>query len=202
MRYGDFVEAEPPRALRRRALVLRMGPPVQQHDGHRAQSRAPRACQFRLESRGVERSQNHAMRIDALVRLDHRRVQRRGRRDFEREDVGTILIPDAQRVGEARRGDERHGLPAAREQRIGRDGGADLHRREPPGPAPRALENPADRGELAGLAGRAPARPRWHLAHVQLALGRESDDIRERAAPVDPELPGRIRRCLTRGRLA
>src|SRR6266478_2689597 len=110
--------------------------------------------------------------IAALVRLDHGRVQGLGQHDVAREDVGSILVGDAQRIGEAGAGHQHQRLAAAREQRVGRDGGPDLDRRHGTRGGAGGGENRA-RGAQARVARRGAGARREHLADVQLAGGRE-----------------------------
>jgi len=131
------------------------------------------------------------VRIDALARLDHRGIQARRQHYAPREDVGSILVTDAQRIAEAGGGHQHHRLAGAREQRVGGDGGTHLHRCHRARLCAR-LENRARRAETR-IARRAAGARRKHLANVQLASGREADDIRKRTAAIDPELPARRR---------
>ena len=174
---------------------------MQEDDGYRASTGAARAGEVRAQARPIERRQHRAVRIDALVRLDHGAVQGLGQHDMAREDVGSILVTDAQRIGETGAGHQHHRLAAAREQRVGRDGGPDLDRRHGTRGGAGRAENGAHRVQ-ARVARRAAGARRGHLAHVQLAGGREADDIGKRTAAIDPELPARRLRRRAAGRLA
>jgi hypothetical protein len=182
VRHRHFLEAERPCAACCLSLVLRVAPAMQQYNGHRACTGTARAREVRAQARPIKRRQHRAVRIDALVRLDHGGVQGLGQHDVAREDVGSILVSDAQRIREAGAGHQHHRLAAAREQRVGRDGGPDLDRRHGP-------RGGAGGGENRGL--RAAGARREHLADVQLAGGREADDVGKGTAAIDPELPAR-----------
>ena len=101
---------------------------MQEDDGHRAPSGAARTLQVLTQARPIKGRQHAALRIDALARLDHRAVQGRREQYAPREDVGAILVTDAQRIGEAGGGYQHHRLTSAREQCVGRDGGTNLDR--------------------------------------------------------------------------
>ena len=136
-----------------------------------------------------ERTHDIAMRADALVDLDDLLVQHRRQLDVPHEQLGSMLITDAQRVGEAAR-DRQHGAIAlALEQRIGRN------RRAHPHDVDRAGRNGllADAEQLANaLHGRVAVALRilrQQLERDERAVRLAADDIRERAAAIDPELP-------------
>ena len=174
VRHRYLLEPERSCAPGGEALVLRVPPAVQEHDGDRAASGAARARQVGAQARGVERREHRAVRIDALVRLDDARIQPLRQHDVTREDVGAVLVADAQAVGEARRGHQHHRLAGAGEQRVGGDRGADLHRRD------RRTAAGGRRGGRLGKDGacggeariaRVGAADRGHLAHVQRPRG-------------------------------
>ncbi len=200
VRHRHLLEAELAREGRGRLLVLRMAPAVQKHDGHGAPPGGAGARQVGTQPRQVERGQHLALRVDALARFQHARVQALGQHDVAREDVGAVLVADAQRVGEPGGGDQQHRLAAARQQRIGGHGGADLDRTDRGAAGGRAGEDGTGRGQPR-VAGGAAGHAGQHLAHVQHALRRHADHVREGAAAVDPELPagGRVRGCLASG---
>ena len=147
VRHGHFLEAERTRAGRGLALVLRMAPAMQEDDGHRAPSGAARSLQVRAQARPVKRRQHAALRIDALARLNHSGVQGRREQYAPREDVGAILVTDAQRIGEAGGGHQHHRLTSAREQCVGRDGGTNPDRRHCGRRCAGACENRARRAQ-------------------------------------------------------
>jgi len=105
-----------------------------------------------------------------------------------REDVGAILVTDAA----ARRrkpavGYQHHRLTGARERwRWSRR----WYRPDRPHRARAVALVAGDRARRAHarIARRATRGRRGHLANVQLASGREADDVRKRTAAIDPEL--------------
>ena len=75
----------------------------------------------------IERPDDVAVRADALVDLDDLLVQHRGQFDVSHEQLRSMLIADAQRVGEAARDDQHRAIALALEQRVGRDRRAHPH---------------------------------------------------------------------------
>ncbi len=122
--------------------------------------------------------------------LDDPAVQQVGQDDIKGEQVGPILIGDAQRIGEAVGGDQHHRLALALQQRVGGHRGAHLDR--------------GDFGARDRRAGFKPERPANALDHRVIvvigvigqqlrrrdrATGRTCDHIGEGPPAVDPELP-------------
>ena len=155
----------------------------------------PRANAARSAASAAARSsaRTHlAMRADALVDLDDFLVEHRRQFDVPHEQFRPVLIGDAQRVGEAARGDEHRAIALALEQRIGGDRRAHFHgvdvvrgqrRRR------RRAEQVAD-----ALDRRVVVTLRvfgQQLVRDQRAVGTARHDVRERAAAIDPELPAR-----------
>jgi hypothetical protein len=140
----------------------------------------------------VERHDDVAVRADPLVDLDDRLVQRVGQHDVEIEQPRPVLIRDAQRVAKAAGRRERGALALALEQRVGRDRGAHLHHLDALGRDRLAVgeaEQLADAGHrcVAILLGVF----RQQLVRDERAVRAARDDVGERAAAVDPELPAR-----------
>ena len=106
-----------------------------------------------------------------------------------------VLVGDAQRVAEAARDDEHRGLALALEQRVGGDRRAHLHRVDllRPGSA-RPAPRPAARGCRRPRRRVAPGILGQQLVRDERAVGPARDDVGERAAAVDPELPARHHR--------
>ena len=136
-----------------------------------------------------------AARADALVRFDHALVQKRRQLDLPHEELGPVLVGDPQRVGEALGDDERRALALALEQRVGRDGGSHLHRADEAGRDRRARRQPQQ------LANAVHGRVRvalgilgQELVRHERAVGPAPDDVGERSAAIDPELPAGGRR--------
>src|SRR5437868_8672056 len=96
---------------------------IAMHDHNRAARNAvsARASEVAPQRVFIERTQDIALRIDALIGLDHALIERRRKLDFEREEFGPILVADAQLVLEATRRDQNDARAAPFEQRIGRD---------------------------------------------------------------------------------
>ena len=137
------------------------------------------------------------MRAEPLIDLDHLRIKQLGQNDVPIEQPRPILIGDAQCIAKAARHNQNCRLALALEQRIGRNGRPhfdglnqiDRHRRVC-GNAQQA-PNAGDRRVvvLFRVIGQ-------QLVRHQRAVGLTRDDIGERAAAVDPELPRRLDRRL------
>ena len=133
--------------------------------------------------------EHRAVGHDALVDLEHALVEHLGQHDLAREDVGPVLVGDAQRVGEAARDHQQHAIALALEQRVGGDGGAHLDRLDDR--RDRATRFDAQQLADAGDGGVAIALRVLgeQLVDDQRAVGPARDDVGEGAAAIDPELP-------------
>ncbi|MDR8763757.1 hypothetical protein FEP90_05478 [Burkholderia multivorans] len=185
-------EADAPRELRERAFVRGVAIAVDQHDRERAHAVVEHAAQRRLGAGEIERRHDLAVRADAFVDLDDGLVQRIGQHDVEIEQPRPVLVRDAQHVAKAARRRERRAFALALEQRVGRDGRAHLHHVDAFGRDRFAVgeaEQMADagHGRVAILLGVL----RQQLVRDERAVGPARDDVGERAAAVDPELPAR-----------
>ncbi len=136
----------------------------------------------------VERHDDVAAGADALGRLDHPRVQQVRQDNVAVEDLGTVLVADPQRVGEATGNDQHGRLALALEQGVRRHRGAQPDRPNPVGRdglARRHAQEPADPRD-DGVLVRAGIL-RQQLAGDQAAVGLPRDDVGEGPAPVNPE---------------
>ena len=140
--------------------------------------------------REVERTDDLAARPDALVDLDHRLVEQRRQLDPPHEQARPVLVADAQRVAEAPGDDQRRALALALQQRVGCHRRAHLHRLDRRRGHPLAdaeteqRTDALDRGVAVAL--RVLGQ---QLAGDEPAVRAPGDDVGERAAAVDPELP-------------
>ncbi len=107
-----------------------------------------------------------------------------------------MLIGDAQRVGEAARGHEDRAVALALEQRVGRDRGAHAHSVDEVGGERASGWHPEQLADAVD--GRVVVEPafRKQLVGEEGAVGASRHDVRERAAAIDPELPGHARRLM------
>ena len=190
VRHRYLGETRAARDRRDGALVLRMAVAVHQDDGDRANSRREGLLQRPLDADFVERPNDLAVRADPLVGFDHALVEEAGKLDLPHEELRPVLVGDAQRVGEALRDHERRALALALEQRIGRDRRAHLDRFDRLGGDRRARVQPEQVADALhrrvpvafGILGQ-------QLVGRERAVGTAGDDVGERAAAVDPELP-------------
>ena len=135
--------------------------------------------------------------IDAFPGLEHLRVQRRRSPDFQRKEVGAVLVGDQQRVGKTGGNDQQGGLATPLKQRVGGHRGAHL---EVPHRAFAAAfgDQRADRMHgCVGITGRIIGQ---QLADPQRSAGGARHHVRERAAAINPEPPsghaGIVRRAI------
>jgi hypothetical protein len=171
-------------------LVRRVPVAVQADHGHRPETVGVRGPQLPVCSVLIERQDHLAVRADPLGHLDHPAIQQLGQDDLPVEDARPVLVADPQRVAEAPGDDQDGWLAAAFQQRVGGDRGAEPDRGDPAGRdrLPRHYAKVrADAGQHRVL------RPHrvlgQQLAGGQRAVRAPRDDVGERPAPVDPELP-------------
>lgn len=192
VRHRHLREADPAREFGQHAFVCGVAIAVDQHDRERTHARVEHAAQRRFGTLNVERHDHLAVRADALVDLDDGLVQRIGQHDVEVEQARPVLVRDAQHVAKAARRRERGAFALAFEQRVGRDRRAHLHHVDALGRdrlAGREAEQVADAGH--GRVAVLLRVLRQQLVRDERAVGPARDDVGERAAAVDPELPAR-----------
>ena len=184
---GDhFREAELARERCRAPLVRGMAEAMHEDDRDALDAAPAQAREIRREARLVEGLQHFALGRVALVGLDDLRIERRGQLDVKVEEARPVLVADRERVAETGRRDERGRHAAALEEGIGRDGRADadhVDRRI------RAAFAQGDVEDARDARVRRAAVLRQPLLDMEPPAGRPADDVGERAAPVDPELP-------------
>jgi len=128
VRHRHFLESDLACDVRRRALVLLVTPAVKKNDRDRSQSVLSRALEVDPEAFRVQRREHRAVRIDALVRLDHPRVEPIGKHDVTRKQIRPALVPDAQPVGKPDRRHQQNRLTLPLKQGVSRDSRPDFHR--------------------------------------------------------------------------
>ena len=197
--HRDLLETDLTSRSSQRCLVVGVPVAVHQHDGHRLHASLPRRGHAVCGRRQIQRAQHRAVRGDALVHLEHLRIEHLGQHDVELEQVRAGLVADAQHVAEARRGDEQRRHAAALQQRIGGHRGAHLHRPDPVWRqrlAPRHAEQIGDGGGgCVVVAARVLAQ---QLVRDEAAVGPPGHDISEGAATIHPEVPAKG--CSAHGR--
>ena len=102
------------------------------------------------------------------------------------ENARAVLVGDAQRVAEAARNEQRRGLAFALEERVGGDGGPHLHAVD--GLIFFEMQQLSDSRD--GSVRVLPRVIRKQLVRDERSVGPARHDVGERAAAVDPELPG------------
>ena len=179
-------EARLARERRHALLPARVAVGVDAEDRDRLEAVALRRGERRARGAFVEGFERAAVHVGAPRQLDGARVERRRLLDREREQLRSLLRPDREQVAEPARGDEQRARAAPLEQRVRGHGGAELHRarRQRRAGRPRA-RLPQQR--LHRLGGRIVRRQQ--LPRAEPALRIDRDDVREGAAPVDPEAP-------------
>ncbi len=183
---------EPDRARRggERRLVLRVAVAVHQHHRHRAEALVPGRLEIAPRRCDVEGNEHVAARAEALVHLDHLRVEHLRQHDAAGEELRPVLVADAQGVGEAARDEEHRRLALALEERVGGHGRAHLHhldrarRDRLAGRHADELADRRDRGVAVAL-----RVLREELVRDERAVRAQRHDVGERPAAVDPELP-------------
>ncbi len=187
---GDLREARLTCERRERSLVLRIAIAVHEHDRDRAEAVRVGCLEVGARALSVERQDDLAVCAHALVHLDDARVEHLRQHDLAREELRPVLVADAELVAEAARDHEHRRVALALEQRIGRDRRPHLHRLDPlrrdriSGRNPEQRANARDRGVAIVL-----GILREELVRDERAVRATRDDVGERAAAVDPELP-------------
>ncbi len=177
--------------------MRRVFPRMHQHDRAGDDAIRPRRGERLARRVLVERRDLGPVRADPAADLDHPFVEHGGKPDREVEQPRARLVADPERIGEARIDDQQRALAAALEQRVGRDGGAHLHRVD------RAARDRCVGGEAEHRANAGERRVAvaagvfaQQLAGGEVPRGVARHDVGEGAAAIDPELPAHARpRC-------
>ena len=166
-------------------LVLGELPAVHQYDGQRVDPALAHLAKRKPRGVFVQRSDDLAVRADALDDLDDLFIRLLGQDDMPRENLRPRLVSDAQGVAEAARDRQRHPRALALEQCIGGDGGAHAHLAERAAFGLEDALDPLDRGVgiVVGIFGQQFLGP-------EPALVIPGDHVGERAAAIDREVPG------------
>ena len=147
----------------------------------------------------VEGGQHLTLRAHALIHLSYTGIEKLGLFDFQPEEVRPGLVADCKRIAKAARCQKERAFSLALQQRIGRHGRAHLDRADAIAEEGRAgfdAEQVADALQggivvVLGIFGQ-------ELARNEAAIRCHTDDVREGAATVDPEVPAagvRLRCC-------
>ena len=172
--------------------MLRVAVAVHEHDGDGPDPVREGRPERLLRPLRIEGREHLAARPDPRVDLHHPLVEHLGERDAKVEEARAGLVADPERVPEPPVDDEEGAVSVAFQERVGRDGRAHLDRIDPPhglaGGEAEDLPDPLDGGVpvVPGVVGE-------ELVGDEAAVGAARDHVRERAAPVDPELPAAAR---------
>ena len=131
MRCRDLREADRTGCLRYLPLVGRITIAVHENDRDRAQAAGERGPQLVFSPFKVERYEHLAAGADALPHFDHVCIEHLRHDDVPREDVGPVLVADAQRIAETFGHHQQRRFALALEKGIGRDSRAHLHGLDP-----------------------------------------------------------------------
>ncbi len=167
-------------------------------DGHRADAVVVHLLEVGLQGVKVWLTQNGAIGGHPLVDLDDAVVQQVGQDDVPVEDAGAVLVADPQRVPETLRHHERGRLAGTFEKGVGGNGRAHPYGLDPfgrNGLVGTETEELTDAGH--GRVGVSRGIVRQQLVRAQRPVWSPRDDVGERAAPVDPELPRSTTHVLT-----
>ena len=171
-------------------LVVVVAVAVDEHHRDRLDAVALGLLQCLSGAFEVDRHQLFPIRRIALVDLDHALVEELGQDDFAGEEEGAVLVSDAERVAEPPGDQENRSVALAFQQRVGRDRGAHLHRVDR---LRRDLRRSVDAEEVANALQRrvlvALRVFRQQLVGDEFAVRFLGDEVGERSAAVDPELP-------------
>jgi hypothetical protein len=138
----DLIEPQFPKQRRDPSLVLRIAVSVHEQDGGGANAAASDRLRLGTDPREIGRPQDLAIGGHALVDFDHAIIEHRRQANVTGKNLGPILVADAKRIAEPLRHEEYGRFTFALEQRVGRDGGTDLHRFDSVGGDRHSLRQP------------------------------------------------------------
>ncbi len=171
-------------------LVVRIAIPVHEHDRTGADTVGVRGGQFALRARKVDRLHAVALCADPLIDLDHAIVDALRQNDMTHKKLRPVLVGNTQCVAEPAGDCEHRALALAFEQGVGGNGGSHLdgfHSGRRNGRVRCEAEQFAH--AMNGRIWVALGILREQLMCGQRPVGATGDDVGERPAAVDPELP-------------
>ncbi len=174
-------------------LVLPIAVGMHQHDGDGVDALGAQLSELAAQHFLVRRLQHFSAGADAFIDLDHFLVDQVRQCDLHGEDVGPVLVADAQLVGKAARDRQRGARTLALQQSVGGDRGTHLDYFDLLGRQRLACLQPKQVAHALGDGVVVALRVfRQQLVRHQLAVGAARHDVGEGAAAVDPELPAQL----------
>ena len=186
---GDLRETHRVRDFRRALFMRGKAIAMHEHDGAGFDAAFARGFQIAAQRRFIEHRQHVALGGHALIRLDHAFVKHVRQLDLQREQLGPVLIADAQLVAQALRRHQHGALAFAGQQRIGGDCRTHAHFADPlcgdrgiGGNTDAAANAFQRRVVIGGIFGK-------KFQTGQCSVRRLRHHIGERAAAIDIEIP-------------
>lgn len=163
---------------------------MHQHDGDGLEAARADLLQGFADFRFVQFLLDFAIGQNALVDLGDEAIEQLRFDDVLGENIGPRLVADLQGIAEAARGDQGSRLAFALQESVGRNRGSHAYLADGAG-GYRLARIKAHQCPYAGN-GRIPIGAGifgQHFAGMQVAFGVASNDIGERTAAIDPEIP-------------
>ncbi len=183
-------KADAARKLGEFSLVLGIAVAMHEHDRACADAGGVRIAQIAFGGGEVERKDHVPMRADAFVDLDHAFIDQTRQYDIAHKQFWPILVRDAQRVAKSAGDDQCRALAPSLEQCVSRHRRSHLHGVDYRA-RNRCVRRQAEQFPNAVHCGVAVALGIFgqQLVRDQASVRSAGDDVGERAAAVDPELP-------------
>ncbi len=190
MAFGDLGKAKLAGDLGHHALVRGIAISVHEHDrdgvvalSARVGERGPRALR-------VGRRLDRAVGAHALVDLDDAGIKLLGLYDVFREYARARLVANLERIAKAARGHQQRALAAPLEQSVGGDGCSHLDGANGSGRNRLARSEPQEAADRLNRRVRVSRTFGQKLDRMQPPARVAADYVGERAAAIDPEVPG------------
>ena len=190
MAFGDLGKAELAGDRADHALVRRIAIGVHEHDRDGVIALAPRLGERGAHALRIGRRLDGAVGEHALVDLDDAGIKLLGLYDVAREYARARLVADLERVAKAARGHEQRALAAPLEQSVGGDRRSHLDGANGSGRNRLARSEPQEPADRLDRRVRVSRTLGQKLHRMQAPARVAADHVGERAAAIDPEVPG------------